>query len=73
MGRRELRCLAGAAVIVTGGGHRNGEACAVRVAEEDAYSGGRLGVVRCCRAAIPHLRRSTKSPAIGHDPLRIRS
>jgi meso-butanediol dehydrogenase / (S,S)-butanediol dehydrogenase / diacetyl reductase len=23
-----------------------------------------LGVVRCCRAAIPHLRRSTKSPAI---------
>jgi meso-butanediol dehydrogenase / (S,S)-butanediol dehydrogenase / diacetyl reductase len=23
-----------------------------------------LGVVRCCRAAIPHLRRSTKTPAI---------
>ncbi|HSU35611.1 MAG TPA: SDR family NAD(P)-dependent oxidoreductase [Propionibacteriaceae bacterium] len=23
-----------------------------------------LGVVRCCRAAIPHLRRSTKGPAI---------
>jgi NAD(P)-dependent dehydrogenase (short-subunit alcohol dehydrogenase family) len=23
-----------------------------------------LGVVRCCRAAIPHLRRSTMSPAI---------
>jgi len=23
-----------------------------------------LGVVRCCRAAIPHLQRSTKSPAI---------
>ena len=23
-----------------------------------------LGVVRCCRAAIPHLRRSAKSPAI---------
>jgi meso-butanediol dehydrogenase/(S,S)-butanediol dehydrogenase/diacetyl reductase len=23
-----------------------------------------LGVVRCCRAAIPHLRRSTNSPAI---------
>jgi meso-butanediol dehydrogenase / (S,S)-butanediol dehydrogenase / diacetyl reductase len=23
-----------------------------------------LGVVRCCRAAIPHLRRSTRSPAI---------
>jgi meso-butanediol dehydrogenase / (S,S)-butanediol dehydrogenase / diacetyl reductase len=23
-----------------------------------------FGVVRCCRAAIPHLRRSTKSPAI---------
>jgi meso-butanediol dehydrogenase / (S,S)-butanediol dehydrogenase / diacetyl reductase len=23
-----------------------------------------LGVVRCCRAAVAHLRRSTKSPAI---------
>src|SRR5215211_4164651 len=23
-----------------------------------------LGVVRCCRAAIPHLRRSTRDPAI---------
>jgi NAD(P)-dependent dehydrogenase (short-subunit alcohol dehydrogenase family) len=23
-----------------------------------------VGVVRCCRAAIPHLRRSTRSPAI---------
>ena len=23
-----------------------------------------LGVVRCCRSALPHLRRSTKSPAI---------
>ena len=23
-----------------------------------------LGVVRCCRAAVPHLRRSTKSPSI---------
>ena len=23
-----------------------------------------LGVVRCCRAAIPYLRRSTMSPAI---------
>ena len=23
-----------------------------------------LGLVRCCRAAIPHLRRSAKSPAI---------
>ncbi len=23
-----------------------------------------LGVVRCCRSAIPHLRRSTRSPAI---------
>jgi len=23
-----------------------------------------VGVARCCRAAIPHLRRSTKNPAI---------
>jgi NAD(P)-dependent dehydrogenase (short-subunit alcohol dehydrogenase family) len=141
---RQLRRFAGAAVIVTGGGHGIGRACAARVAEEgahiavadldqtaaqqvatglantgsrhlavwldvtdvasvdrafaDAASGlggidvlinvaggdthhGRfeettdevwvrmidlnlLSVARCCRAAIPHLRRSTKSPAI---------
>jgi meso-butanediol dehydrogenase / (S,S)-butanediol dehydrogenase / diacetyl reductase len=143
MGQRELERFAGAAVIVTGGGHGIGRACAARLAEEgahiavadldqiaaqqvaarlthrdrhvavwldvtevssverafaDAVSGlggidvlinvaggdtyhgtfeetsdevwvsmielNLLGVVRCCRAAIPHLRRSTKSPAI---------
>jgi meso-butanediol dehydrogenase / (S,S)-butanediol dehydrogenase / diacetyl reductase len=140
----QLGRFAGAAVIVTGGGHGIGRACAARLAEEgahiavadldqaaahqavaglahrdrrhvavwldvtdassverafaDAVSGlggldvlinvaggdtyhgtfeettddvwvamielNLLGVVRCCRAAIPHLRRSTKSPAI---------
>jgi meso-butanediol dehydrogenase / (S,S)-butanediol dehydrogenase / diacetyl reductase len=144
MGQRELGRFGGAAVIVTGGGHGIGRACAVRLAEEgahiavadldqtaaeqvvagltqrdprhvavwldvtdvpsverafaDAVSGlggidvlinvaggdtyhgtfeettdevwvsmielNLLGVVRCCRAAIPHLRRSAKSPAI---------
>ena len=144
MGQQELGRFAGAAVIVTGGGHGIGRASAVRLAEEgahiavadldqtaaqqvaagltqrdrrhvavwldvtdvssverafaDAVSGfggidvlinvaggdtyhgtfeettdevwvsmielNLLGVVRCCRAAIPHLRRSTKSPAI---------
>jgi meso-butanediol dehydrogenase / (S,S)-butanediol dehydrogenase / diacetyl reductase len=144
MGHGELGRFAGAAVVVTGGGHGIGRACAVRLAEEgariavadldqtaagqvaagvahrehrhvavwldvtdvssverafaDAVSGlggidvlinvaggdthhgtfeettdevwvrmielNLLGVVRCCRAAIPHLRRSTKSPAI---------
>lgn len=144
MGQRELGRLAGAAVIVTGGGHGIGRACAARLAEEGAHiavadldqsaaqqvaagltprdrrhvavwldvtdlssverafadaasrlggidvlinvAGGDtyhgtfeettdevwvsmielnlLGVVRCCRAAIPHLRRSAKSPAI---------
>jgi meso-butanediol dehydrogenase / (S,S)-butanediol dehydrogenase / diacetyl reductase len=144
MGQREIGRFAGAAVIVTGGGHGIGRACAVRLAEEgahiavadldqtaaqqvaagltqrdrrhmaawldvtdvssverafaDAVSGlsgidvlinvaggdtyhgtfeettdevwvsmielNLLGVVRCCRAAIPHLRRSAKSPAI---------
>jgi meso-butanediol dehydrogenase / (S,S)-butanediol dehydrogenase / diacetyl reductase len=144
MEQRQLRRFAGAAVIVTGGGHGIGRACAARLAEEgahiavadldqtaaqqvatglthtdrrhlavcldvtdvasverafaDAASGlggidvvinvaggdthhGRfeettddvwvrmidlnlLSVVRCCRAAIPHLRGSTKSPAI---------
>jgi meso-butanediol dehydrogenase / (S,S)-butanediol dehydrogenase / diacetyl reductase len=144
MGQRELERFAGAAVIITGGAHGIGRACAARLAEEgariavadldqaaahqvvsglatrdrrhvavwldvtdvssvdrafaDAVSGlggldvlinvaggdtyhGRfeettdevwismidlnlLGVVRCSRAAIPHLRRSTKSPAI---------
>jgi meso-butanediol dehydrogenase / (S,S)-butanediol dehydrogenase / diacetyl reductase len=136
--------FAGAAVVVTGGGHGIGRACAVRLAEEGAHvavadfdqtaaqhvasglpdkdrgqlaiwldvtdlssverafadaasglggidlvinvAGGDthhgtfeettddvwlqmielnlLGVVRCCRAAIPHLRNSAKSPAI---------
>jgi meso-butanediol dehydrogenase/(S,S)-butanediol dehydrogenase/diacetyl reductase len=140
----ELERFAGAAVLVTGGGHGIGRACAVRLAEEGAriavadldqaaaqqvaaclthqerrhvdvwldvtdvssverafadsvselggidvlinVAGGDtfhgtfeqttdevwvsmielnlLGVVRCCRAAIPHLRRSAKSPAI---------
>jgi len=144
MEQRQLRRFAGAAVIVTGGGHGIGRACAARLAEEgvhiavadldqtaaqqvatglthadrrhlavwldvtvvasverafaDAASGlggidvvinvaggdthhGRfeettddvwvrmidlnlLSVVRCCRAAIPHLRGSTKGPAI---------
>ena len=144
MEQRELGRFAGAAVIVTGGGHGIGRACAVRLAEESAHiavadldqtaaqqvatglahtdrrqlavwldvtdvssverafadaasglgeidivinvAGGDtshgtfeettdevwirlidlnlLGVVRCCRAAIPRLRRSTKSPAI---------
>ena len=144
MGQRELGRLAGAAVIVTGGGHGIGRACAARLAEEGAHiavadldqsaaqqvatgltprdrhhmavwldvtdlssverafaeavsglggidilinvAGGDtyhgtfeettdevwvsmielnlLGVVRCCRAAIPHLRRSARSPAI---------
>jgi meso-butanediol dehydrogenase/(S,S)-butanediol dehydrogenase/diacetyl reductase len=144
MGQRELGRFAGAAVIVTGGGHGIGRACAVRLAEEGAHiavadldqtaaqqvaagltqrdrrhaavwldvtdvssverafaeavsglggidvlinvAGGDtyhgtfeettdevwvsmielnlLGVVRCCRSAIPHLKRSTKSPAI---------
>jgi NAD(P)-dependent dehydrogenase (short-subunit alcohol dehydrogenase family) len=144
MGQRELRRFADAAVIVTGGAHGIGRACAARLAEEGAHiavadldqtaaqrvamglthrdrrhmavwmdvtdvssveravadvvsglgaldvlinvAGGDtyhgtfeettdevwvamielnlLGVVRCCRAAIPHLRRSTKSPAI---------
>jgi meso-butanediol dehydrogenase / (S,S)-butanediol dehydrogenase / diacetyl reductase len=144
MGQRELGRFAGAAAIVTGGGHGIGRACAARLAEEgahiavadldqtaaqqvatglahkgrphmavwldvtdvsaverafaDAVSGlggidvlinvaggdtyhgtfeettdevwvsmielNLLGVVRCCRAAIPQLRRSAKSPAI---------
>ena len=144
MGQRELGRLAGAAVIVTGGGHGIGRACAARLAAEgahiavadldqsaaqqvaagltprdrrhmavwldvtdlssverafaDAVSGlggidvlinvaggdtyhgtfeettdevwvsmielNLLGVVRCCRAAIPHLRRSARSAAI---------
>ena len=144
MGQRELGRLAGAAVIVTGGGHGIGRACAARLAEEGAHiavadldqsaaqqvatgltprdrhhmavwldvtdlssverafaeavsglggidilinvAGGDtyhgtfeettdevwvsmielnlLGVVRCCRAAIPHLRRSARSAAI---------
>jgi meso-butanediol dehydrogenase / (S,S)-butanediol dehydrogenase / diacetyl reductase len=144
MVQRELERFAGAAVIVTGGGHGIGRACAARLAEEGAHiavadldqsaarqvatdltrrdrrnmavwldvtdmssverafseavsalggldvlinvAGGDtyhgtfeetsdevwvsmielnlLGVVRCCRAAIPHLRRSNKSPAI---------
>jgi meso-butanediol dehydrogenase / (S,S)-butanediol dehydrogenase / diacetyl reductase len=144
MGQQELGRFAGAAVIVTGGGHGIGRASAVRLAEEgahiavadldqtaaqqvaaglaqrdrrnvavwldvtdvssverafaDAVSGlggidvlinvaggdtyhgtfeettdevwasmidlNLLGVVRCCRAAIPHLRRSANSPAI---------
>jgi meso-butanediol dehydrogenase/(S,S)-butanediol dehydrogenase/diacetyl reductase len=144
MGQGELRRFAGAAVVVTGGGHGIGRACAVRLADEgariavadldqtaaqqvatnltrrerrhvfvwldvtdvssverafadavselggidvlinvaggDTYHGtfeettdevwvsmielNLLGVVRCCRAAIPHLRRSAKSPAI---------
>ena len=143
-GATGLGRFAGAAVIVTGGGHGIGRACAVRLAEEgahiavadldqtaaqqvaarlthrdrrhvavwldvtdvssverafaDAVSGlgaidvlinvaggdtyhgtfeettdevwasmidlNLLGVVRCCRAAIPHLRRSANSPAI---------
>ncbi|HJY46718.1 MAG TPA: SDR family NAD(P)-dependent oxidoreductase [Propionibacteriaceae bacterium] len=144
MGQRELGRFAGAGVIVTGGGHGIGRACAARLAEEGAHivvadldhtaahqvasglaqsdrrhravwldvtdvssvqraftnaisglggidvlinvAGGDtshgtfeettdevwvsmielnlLGVVRCCRAAIPYLRRSAKSPAI---------
>jgi meso-butanediol dehydrogenase/(S,S)-butanediol dehydrogenase/diacetyl reductase len=144
MGHGELGRFAGAAVIITGGGHGIGRACAVRLAEEgariavadldrsaaqqvaasltyrerrsvavwldvtdvssveravaDAFSGlggidvlinvaggdtdhgtfeetsddvwsqmielNLLGVVRCSRAAIPHLRRSAKNPAI---------
>jgi NAD(P)-dependent dehydrogenase (short-subunit alcohol dehydrogenase family) len=144
MGQRELGRLAGAAAIVTGGGHGIGRACAARLAEEGAHiavadldqsaaqqvatgltprdrhhmavwldvtdlssverafaevvsglggidilinvAGGDtyhgtfeettdevwvsmielnlLGVVRCCRAAIPHLRRSARSAAI---------
>ena len=130
MEQGELGRFAGAAVIVTGGGHGIGRACAVRLAEEGAriavsdldqaaaqhvaagltdvssverafadavselagidvlinVAGGDthhgtfeqttdevwvsmielnlLGVVRCCRAAIPHLRRSARSPAI---------
>jgi meso-butanediol dehydrogenase/(S,S)-butanediol dehydrogenase/diacetyl reductase len=144
MGQRELGRLAGAAVIVTGGGHGIGRACAARLAEEGAHiavadldqsaaqqvatgltprdrhhmavwldvtdlssverafaevvsglggidilinvAGGDtyhgtfeettdevwvsmielnlLGVVRCCRAAIPHLRHSARSAAI---------
>jgi meso-butanediol dehydrogenase/(S,S)-butanediol dehydrogenase/diacetyl reductase len=144
MGHGELGRFAGAAVIVTGGGHGIGRACAARLAEEGAHvavadldetaaqqvatglthrdrrhlavwldvtdvsaverafadavselggidvvinvAGGDmyhgrfeettdevwvsmielnlLGVVRCCRAAIPHLRRSAKNPAI---------
>jgi meso-butanediol dehydrogenase/(S,S)-butanediol dehydrogenase/diacetyl reductase len=144
MEQRGLGRFAGAAVIVTGGGHGIGRACAARLAEEGAHiavadldqtaaqqvatdltdrdrrqvaiwldvtdvssverafadaasglggidivinvAGGDthhgtfeettddvwvqmielnlLGVVRCCRAAIPHLRNSAKSPAI---------
>jgi len=144
MGQQGRERFAGAAVIVTGGGHGIGRACAVRLAEEGAHiavadldqsaaqqvatgltprdrhhmavwldvtdlssverafaevvsglggidilinvAGGDtyhgtfeettdevwvsmielnlLGVVRCCRAAIPHLRRSASSPAI---------
>jgi meso-butanediol dehydrogenase / (S,S)-butanediol dehydrogenase / diacetyl reductase len=144
MGRQELGRFAGAAVVVTGGGHGIGRACGARFAEEGArvvvadldltaaqhvatglghrnrhhvavwldvtevssverafadvvsglggidvlinVAGGDtshgtfeettdevwvsmielnlLGVVRCCRAAIPHLRRSTMGPAI---------
>jgi meso-butanediol dehydrogenase / (S,S)-butanediol dehydrogenase / diacetyl reductase len=144
MGQREPGRFAGAAAIVTGGGHGIGRACAARFAEEgahiavadldqtaaqevatglaredrrhvavwldvtdvssverafaDAVSGlggidvlinvaggdtshgtfeettdevwasmielNLLGVVRCCRAAIPHLRRSVMRPAI---------
>jgi meso-butanediol dehydrogenase / (S,S)-butanediol dehydrogenase / diacetyl reductase len=144
MGQRELGRFVGAAVIVTGGAHGIGRACAARLAEEGAnlvvadldqiaahqvasglahgdrrhvavwldvtdvssverafaeaisglggidvlinVAGGDtshgtfeettdevwvsmiqlnlLGVVRCCRAAIPYLRRSAKSPAI---------
>ncbi len=144
MGQGELGHFAGAAVVVTGGGHGIGRACAVRLAEEgariavadldptaaqqvatglthserrhlavwldvtdvssverafadavsalggidvlinvaggDTYHGtfeetnddvwvqmielNLLGVVRCCRAAIPHLRNSAKSPAL---------
>jgi meso-butanediol dehydrogenase/(S,S)-butanediol dehydrogenase/diacetyl reductase len=144
MTQRDLRRFAGAAVVVTGGAHGIGRACASRLAEEGAQvavadldqeaaqqlaarltdeagrhlalrldvtdassveqvfadaavrfggidglvnvAGGDtdhgtfeettdevwvrmlelnlLGVVRCCRAAIAHLRRSTKSPAI---------
>ncbi len=144
MDQRELARFAGAAVMITGGGHGIGRACASRMAEEGAriavadidqtaarqvasslsheeqrqvavrldvtdvssveravadaaselggidvlinVAGGDtdhgafvettdevwirmielnlLSVVRCCRAAIPHLRRSAKSPAI---------
>jgi meso-butanediol dehydrogenase / (S,S)-butanediol dehydrogenase / diacetyl reductase len=144
MEQRGLGRFAGAAVIVTGGGHGIGRACAARLAQEGAHiavadldqaaaqqvataltdrerrrlaiwvdvtdvssverafadaasglggidvvinvAGGDthhgtfeettddvwtqmielnlLGVVRCCRAAIPHLRNSAKSPAI---------
>ena len=144
MEQEELGRFVGAAVIVTGGAHGIGRACAARLAEEGAHivvadldqtaaqevaadlaqkerrhlavwldvtdvasverafadaaaelggldilinvAGGDtdhgtfeettdevwlrmielnlLGVVRCCRAAIPHLRRSTKTPAI---------
>jgi meso-butanediol dehydrogenase / (S,S)-butanediol dehydrogenase / diacetyl reductase len=144
MGQRELGRFVGAAVIVTGGAHGIGRACAARLAEEGAHvaiadldqttarqvasglahtdrrhtavwldvtdvssverafaeaisglggidvlinvAGGDtyhgtfeettdevwvsmielnlLGAVRCCRAAIPDLRRSAKSPAI---------
>ncbi|MCE3275927.1 MAG: short-chain dehydrogenase/reductase [Propionibacteriaceae bacterium] len=144
MGQRELGRFAGAAVIITGGAHGIGRACAARLAEEGAHivvadldqtaaqqvasglapkdrshvpvwldvtdassverafaeaisglggidvlinvAGGDtnhgtfeetadevwvsmielnlLGVVRCCRAAIPYLRRSDKNPAI---------
>jgi meso-butanediol dehydrogenase / (S,S)-butanediol dehydrogenase / diacetyl reductase len=144
MGQRALGRFAGAAVIITGGAHGIGRACAARLAEEGAHivvadldqtaaqqvasglapkdrshvpvwldvtdassverafaeaisglggidvlinvAGGDtnhgtfeettdevwvsmielnlLGVVRCCRAAIPYLRRSDKNPAI---------
>ena len=37
MGQRELGRLAGAAVVVTGGGHGIGRACAARLAEEGAH------------------------------------
>lgn len=37
MGQRELGRLAGAAVIVTGGGHGIGRASAARLAEEGAH------------------------------------
>ena len=37
MGQRELGRLADAAVIVTGGAHGIGRACAVRLAEEGAH------------------------------------